>query len=160
MSKIITLNNGMECIVDDELYPILSRWKWKFLKATGCSGGYAVRNTIKNGKNFAILMHREINNTPNGLSTDHINGNKLDNRRSNLRSVPQYINMQNRDKQKNNKSGFKGVFFDKCRNKYVASIVINGKTVFRKRFQTLNEAAEARLSFMSSQQPPKELFEC
>ena len=144
MSKIIKLNNGMDCVVDDELYPILSKWKWKFLKASGCSGGYAVRNISKNGKCFSILMHREINNTPNGISTDHINGNKLDNRRENLRSVSQVQNMHNRGKQKNNKIGTKGVFFDKSRNKYVASFVINGKEIFRKRFLTLAEAIKAR----------------
>ena len=144
MSKIITLNNGMKCIVDDDLHPSLSLWKWKFLKSTGCDGGYAVRNISRNGVNSVILMHREINKTPIGFSTDHINGNKLDNRRENLRSVTQVVNMHNRGVQKNNKIGRKGVFYDKYRNKYVASLVIAGKEVFRKRFSTIEEAIIAR----------------
>ena len=144
--KQIKLSNGMECIVDDEDFDFLSKWKWKYHKALGCYGGYAVRNSYdrKTKKHLAIFIHRLVNNTPAGLSTDHINGNKLDNRKENLRSVTQVENMHNRGKQKNNRTGTKGVFFDKSRNKFVASLVINGVEVFRKRFKTLNEAIDAR----------------
>ena len=82
-------------------------------------------------------MHAIINDTPAGLVTDHINGNKLDNRRENLRSVGSMINAWNRERQGVPHTVYDfppGVTYDKAREKYVAT-----KTV-RKRFDTLDEA--------------------
>ena len=53
---------------------------------------------------------------------DHINGNGLDNRRNNLRTCTNAENLQNRPKQKNNTSGFKGVFLNKLTGKWEARI--------------------------------------
>lgn len=82
-------------------------------------------------------MHTLVNNTPKGLVTDHINGDRLDNRKANLRCVGQQINCWNK-KQENDKHIKydlpKGVTFDKSRNKYVATKII------RKRFDSLEEA--------------------
>lgn len=60
-----------------------------------------------NGKNEAL--HRLICNTPSKMFTDHINGNTLDNRRSNLRQCTNGQNQANSKVKKNNKSGYKGV---------------------------------------------------
>jgi len=143
--KTITLSNGLQTIVDDADYEYLSKWKWKFHKASGCGGGYAARTCYyKETKSFGvILMHRLLNSTPEGEGTDHINGNKLDNRRENLRTVSAVCNMQNRGKQKNNTSGKRGVFWDKARCKWLASFDYNGKNVFRKRFDSREDAEKA-----------------
>jgi len=74
-------------IVDDEDYETLSVYKWQYT-----SNGYAKR---KYGKT-SLLMHRVIAKTPKGLVTDHLNHNKLDNRKSNLRVCTQMDNMQNK----------------------------------------------------------------
>lgn len=82
-------------------------------------------------------MHALVNNTPKGLVTDHINGNRLDNRKSNLRSVGQMINCWNRERSSQSHPVYdlpNGITFDKSRGKYVAT-----KTI-RKRFDTLEEA--------------------
>jgi hypothetical protein len=86
---------------------------------------------------------RLINNTPEKMSTDHINGDKLDNRRANLRTVSQIVNMHNRSAQKNSKSGVKGVCFDASRKKWKASLMVGGVQYDLGRFANLSEAKAA-----------------
>ena len=64
---------------------------------------------------------------PDGLEVDHINMNPLDNRRENLRVATHKQNTFNTNKHSNNKSGFKGVSFDKNAQKFRAKINIDGK---------------------------------
>lgn len=76
----------------------------------------------ENKKRKFIFLHRYLTNPPDNLLVDHINGNPLDNRRSNLRIGDQYLNMQNlKGASKNSKSGVLGVYWSKYHNKWVAS---------------------------------------
>lgn len=78
---------------------------------------------------------------------DHINGIKHDNRFSNLRDVPTSLNMQNELRvRKNNQSGFMGVHFRKDRNKWIATIRINGKPKRLGSFATPEEAEAAYIN--------------
>lgn len=63
---------------------------------------------------------------PRGV-IDHANGNGLDNRLSNLRAASQAQNLQNRGKQTNNTSGFKGVYLHSQNKRWVARITVNGR---------------------------------
>jgi hypothetical protein len=74
---------------------------------------------------------------------DHMDGNGLNNSRSNLRAATNAQNLQNRGKQKNNTSGIKGVSWDKARSKWAAEIRSQGKRYHLGRFDTKEEAAEA-----------------
>lgn len=74
---------------------------------------------------------------------DHINGVKTDNRIENLRECTHTENMRNRGKNKVNKSGYKGVHFNKCRGKYKAEIYLIGKKMYLGRYDTAEEAHEA-----------------
>lgn len=56
-----------------------------------------------------VFLHRLIMNPPPGLFVDHINGDKLDNRRQNLRVVNKSQNQMNITKYKNKTSIYKGV---------------------------------------------------
>ena len=85
--KEIPLTRGKFALVDDEDYEWLSQWKW-YCSTTG----YAVRGC----KNRILYMHREIAKTKPGMLTDHINRNKLDNRKENLRFCSHRENMKNR----------------------------------------------------------------
>jgi hypothetical protein len=116
MTKIIPLTQGKEAIVDDDDYEWLNQWKWCFVKT-----GYAIRGKRRPERGI-ILMHREIMHTPNGMYTDHINGDKLCNLRCNLRICTASQNIANTNKLQNNTSGYKGVYFEKERNKWVAGI--------------------------------------
>jgi hypothetical protein len=80
MTKMIPLTQGKFALVDDEDFEWLNQYKWRL------RNGYAGRDSsILLGPRRNILMHREVAGTPEGLFTDHANGNKLDNRRCNLR---------------------------------------------------------------------------
>lgn len=143
MVKEIPVSKG-KCValVDDEDYAYLTQWKWRLMR------GYAVRNLRRvntNGrKRTYISMHREINKTPAGLLTDHINRNKLDNRKENLRTATQQQNQWNKPtSRKNPSSHYKGVSFCAQTKKWRASIEINGKYKSIGRFSEEINAAQA-----------------
>jgi len=75
---------------------------------------------------------------------DHINGNTKDNRLANLRNVSNRENSRNKKIYKNNTSGTLGVSFDKSKQGYVASIMINGKHKNLGVFKNKEEASAAR----------------
>lgn len=116
--RYLELAGGKHAIVDVDDFDYLSQWRWRVK-----SSGYAVAEI--DGK--AVRMHRLVNKTPDGLVTDHINGNKLDNRKSNLRTVTQAKNLMNRRGNKISTSPFKGVSWDKGNNRWVAQIKYGGK---------------------------------
>jgi len=71
---------------------------------------------------------------------DHINGDKKDNRIENLRPVSSAQNAQNRQLNSRNKSGHKGVYWDKERKKWKAQVRCNGETIHLGCFENLEEA--------------------
>jgi hypothetical protein len=131
MAGTIRLENAPSkyAIVDEEDYDkmiALGRWHIN-------ENGYAVRRY----HNHSVRMHRIIADTPEGLHTDHINRDKLDNRKANLRTVSAAMNAMNgsgNNTKKVYKDLPKGITFDYSRKKYVATRVL------RKRFNTLEEA--------------------
>lgn len=92
--------------------------------------GYANRGQCVGGKYKHIYLHREIAQRA-GLNIsqqiDHVNQNKLDNQRTNLRSASRADQMRNRPKRTNNTSGFVGVSWNKQYEKWIANIRVNGK---------------------------------
>ena len=121
-------------IVDDEWYPLLSQYKWHLT-----TKGY-VERSIKPG--HGVMMHRVVNMTPPGLITDHVNGNKLDNRASNLRACTNAENTQSR-KHKSGKSGFIGVSEIPSSGRWQVSICHNYKSVYIGSFDKAEDAARA-----------------
>lgn len=122
--RAIELTKGRVTVVDDEDFEVLAQWRWHL----GGSGYAARTRRIGGRKTEKVLMHRVIMGNPEGMHIDHINGDPLDNRRSNLRIVTRFQNEQNRGKNKNNTSGYKGVTFSKKEQKWVAQITANGKS--------------------------------
>lgn len=90
-------------------------------------------------------MHRIINKTPKGFSTDHINGNRLDNRKVNLRTCTHTENMRNRNvRPKSSKTSiYKGVYKLKNAKKWTASIHINKKEKYLGVYVNEDDAAIA-----------------
>jgi hypothetical protein len=74
---------------------------------------------------------------------DHINGDPLDNRWSNLREATQSQNNWNTRLSRNNTSGYKGVSWHKGERKWDATIMAYGKSHFLGRFKTKEEARDA-----------------
>lgn len=135
--KYILLTQGYRAVVDDNDYDWLSKNRWYYKK------GYAVRQQNIMGKQKTMFMHRLINATPDGMDTDHINRNKLDNRRSNLRSATRQENVNNTGKRVTNKSGVKGVCWHNGERMWRAQITKDGKKYFLGRFDSLEKAAQA-----------------
>jgi len=116
MGREIKLTQGKSTIVDEDIYDFLNQWKWCYHK------GAAVRNASDGGKSKYILMHRLITNAPKDRVIDHADGNSLNNIRSNLRVCTQSENMMNRAKKHLSENLYKGIYFEKRRNKWVAQI--------------------------------------
>ena len=125
---------GKHVLVDASDFESLNKYKWSLL-----STGYACRNESKRG---FLLMHREIAGTPKGKATDHINLNKLDNRRSNLRVCTFSDNQHNRGLQKNNTSGYKGVSWNPKRKKWGVKIMNKRQVIRGGHYESIIEAAE------------------
>jgi hypothetical protein len=121
--KTIQLTRGKVAIVDDEDYESLSKHKWCF------NIGYAARGVKKNGKQSRIWMHRVINKTPKGMVTDHIDGNGLNNQKSNLRSCTHYQNIHNTKMHKDNASGMKGISWSRRDKRWQAQIMVKGQRI-------------------------------
>jgi hypothetical protein len=134
--KEMLLTKGKVALVDDEDYKFLIQWKWNF-----SSTGYAARNggTYKKRKN--IKMHRLIMRATSGMEVDHINGNRLDNRRCNLRICTRSQNHCNVGLSSRNTSGFKGIVFDY--KTWNAKITKNGKRIHLGCFKNKEDAARA-----------------
>ena len=99
---------GNTVLIDDTDIGIFNKYKWHINDS-----GYVVWRGIVDGKKKTIRLHRLIAQPANGLVVDHINRNKLDNRRSNLRCVTQVVNARNTERVEN----AKGYYYSnsKCR---------------------------------------------
>jgi len=106
------------------------------------SHGY-LRGYFKRGEEFYV--HRFIMQAKKGETIDHINGDKLDNRRCNLRICTQRENTRNSRARSDNSSGVPGVFWSPERNKWVAQITDDGKRIHLGRFENKEAAIEAKL---------------
>lgn len=94
--------------------------------------------------NGTTLFHRFIMDCPDDMVVDHINHNRLDNRKENLRICTKHQNDMNKKILPNNTSGITGVSWDKRKNKWRARIKYNQKEIHLGYFNTKEEAAEAR----------------
>lgn len=138
--KLIQLTKGKQAIVDDDDYEELNQFKWYL------NNGYACRTVKIDGVFKMIRMHVVVNQTPVGFMTDHINRNKLDNSKCNLRSVTRSINRSNTCLNTNNTSGFKRLLWIKNSKSWQIEIVINKQKVYRKTCKDKNKAIEFLLS--------------
>lgn len=85
-------------------------------------------------------LHRWLMKTPKGLVTDHINGNKLDNRRCNLRICTSADNSKNMKLPKTNRSGYRGISWSVNAGKWHAKITANGKQIHLGYFTSIEDA--------------------
>jgi len=134
--RYIPLTQGKFGIVDAADYERLSRYKWHLCRQGG--NLYAHRKA----SHRTTPMHRFLLNPPKGMVVDHINGNGLDNRRSNLRICTQRQNTHN-SRPSGLASSYKGVAGDKSRNRWIAAIFDGAHHIHLGRFDDEAEAARA-----------------
>lgn len=141
----ITIPVGKDhvALIDADDYDLVSQRNW-FVMKRGYAH-YARANYKKpNGKwSSGLLMHRLILGAPKGIHVDHINGNGLDNRRANIRLASMSQNLANRGATRKNTSGFKGVYWQKNRHKWMASIRCRGHQIHLGYYLDPEEAAKA-----------------
>lgn len=138
----IPLSRGLYAKIDDDDYKKISNHKWYAAKQPNTF--YAVREVKINGKKKTIWMHREINKTPKHMKTDHINGNGLDNRKINLRSVDHADNMINSHKWRTEKySNYRGVTWHKTNKRWYAQITVDYKNIYLGSFLSEDDAKKA-----------------
>ena len=137
--KEIKLTRGKVALVDDADFEWLSKFRWRY-----SSAGYAVHTTLAKDspdrKRKVYYMHKLILKPAEGLLTDHIDGNKLNNQRSNLRECTPSQNRMNQGKNRNNKIGFKGVRIHKRTGRFMAGIGFQNKYIYLGMRATAEEA--------------------
>jgi hypothetical protein len=130
----ITLSGGYVALVDDEDLPMLAAFRWRAMKMHG-QDRYVY---VVSGAKKVVAMHRLITGAPKGLVVDHINGNRLDNRKENLRVCTHAQNLMNRA----SKRKFKGVRLREG-GRWQAAIRVGGVRHCLGGFETAEEAARA-----------------
>lgn len=132
MTKAVFLTQGRTAFVDDEDYEMVKNFNWCV------SGGYAYNKACG-------PMHRFLLKPPGGVMVDHIDGDRLDNRRANLRLCTNSQNQANRQVFRG-VSPFKGVIWQKRLNgtgSWKAQLVAQGEIVYLGVFDTDLDAAAA-----------------
>lgn len=127
--KEIKLNSkkyDLSAMVDDEDFEYLNQWKWHPSKRGNIFYAYAVISKVPRK---VMEMHRLLMNNPVGHVVDHKDGSGLNNQKYNLRTCSKGKNNLNRIVSSNNKTGFKGVHFQKDAGKYRAKIEIDKKII-------------------------------
>jgi len=138
--KKIPLTQGRFILVDNDRFEYLNSFHW-----VASIGGYAQTQRMKNKVISRIRMHRMIMNAKKGERVDHINGNRLDNRVSNLRLCTNAENVRNSKIRSNNTTGYKGVYQHKSKsfNKFEAYIWVDYKKIILGYFKNKIDAAKA-----------------
>lgn len=127
--KLIKISRNKFTKVDDDDFEKASRYKWCALKSANTF--YAI-HTFRKGKQFGksngIRLHSLIMNPPVGFEIDHINGDGLDNQKSNLRIVTRAENGRCfKTKQAGTTSMFRGVYWNSRIKKWRAHVKFNQK---------------------------------
>lgn len=138
--KLIALTNGFESLVStkDFRYALsLNCYAWKGRDKLI----YARTNILGKG----VLLHSLLMPAPKGMYTDHINGNTLDNQRKNLQVLSSSQSAVNKGAQRNNKSGYKGVYWCKRDNVWASELKFNGIKYRLGYFNNYRDAVKARL---------------
>lgn len=121
-----------KALADLECIDLIKQYKWHLRQ-----DGY-----VSSSDN--IFLHRLIMNCDENMVIDHINHNKLDNRRENLKICTQKENVRNQVIKKTNTSGYTGVY--KRGRKWCARIYVDGQQIYLGTFDTFEKAKQARIS--------------
>lgn len=131
---------------DDEDYSKIEDYNWWIQDADG--GNKYVMSNVRglDGEVVALAMHRVIMGvSESNIFIDHINGNGLDNRKSNLRTCTQAENSRNRKKSNSRDytSKFKGVIWRERDSKWRATIHHEGRNITIGNFESETDCAKA-----------------
>lgn len=139
MAKTLRTSCGKTIVVDDDVYEWAKDMNWR------CSIGYARTSRNIDKQQVTSRLHHMIVGKPVGkMVIDHINGDRLDNRRENLRIVTQSMNRLNSKIDARNTTGLTGVSYDAKKSKYRATINYKHQALWLGYYDTKEEAADIR----------------
>ena len=140
MVKEIQLTRDKVALVDDGDYDRLNAFCWCAHNNPKQQLWYAKRGTRNNGRfcQTTEWMHHYILPKIIGYITDHINGNGLDNQKSNLRLVTRRGNAQNMHITKT--SMYPGAYWERSRSRWMSRITVNNTCKFIGRFDSEYDA--------------------
>ena len=139
VKKIEIVNNSVVTLVDDEDFQIVNQYKW-YLD----TNGYVGTGITTDEEKYTLRIHRLVMRLQrtDKVDVDHINGNKLDNQRCNLRICTRSQNIANSKKHKDCSSKFKGVTWAAKDRKWKARIRVNYERIYLGNFDDEIEAAQ------------------
>jgi hypothetical protein len=142
LAKELILSKGKVALVDDDLYPALSFFKWHYSESRPEKPGYAVHRVKVSGHWLNLKLHRFIMSAGERDIVDHIDGDTLNNQRANLRIVNHSLNSQNSIKQVGS-SGYRGVSWSGRKKVWEVCIQKDDQRIFIGQFSNVDDAARA-----------------
>lgn len=150
---IATTSKGVKHIFDIEDYEKVKDISWQMTEFGYIYGIYNKKQ---------VFIHQLITGFKYPI-IDHINRNKLDNRKCNLRPATTNQNARNKCVRRTNNSGYIGVSWDKRENKWLVKICVDYKSIFLGRYKNIEDAIKARLKaekeYYGEFAPQRDLFE-
>jgi hypothetical protein len=138
--RLLDLPHGHQVALDEADLPLVQD-----LTLYCGTNGYVYFSTWEDGRSIPRTLHGLLMAPPKGSHVDHINGDKLDNRRANLRVVTPQRNQVNRKRlNQNNTSGVRGVRRHGQCDRWVAQITVARKNVYLGLFERFEDAVAAR----------------
>ena len=130
--------------VDPGDYKRLRKHEWFAKKSNNCFYARGLAVSSKTGKEKMVYMHQMVIKVPDGMVTDHINHDGMDNRSGNLRAATRAQNVRHRKKfAKSTGSKYKGIYFRKKTRKWEVLITFERKKIHLGCFRDEIEAARA-----------------
>lgn len=137
----IPLTQGYVATIDAADVHLVDKWNWTaFVRQRTV---HVFRKHMVDGAPKNVWLHRVILGTPDGFDTDHVDGNGLNNTRSNLRVATRSQNNRNQRLASHNTSGHKGVSWHKKDKRWRACIHVNNKYVHLGHFIEFDDACAA-----------------
>ena len=136
---------GGSVLIDADDLPLVEPYRWHSNRPAQYPHRYAARwpsRSLGIKPRKAVLMHRELLDAPPALFVDHINGDTLDNRRSNLRLVTREQNRLNRHRHSQGRGPYKGIW-QRQSGKWTGKVCRGGRCINLGVFATPEEAARA-----------------
>lgn len=137
----VPLTRGKTAVIDAADAHLVGGVNWCAVKFGDTF--YAATNRRLDGKRRVAYAHRDLMTPPDDMIVDHIDGNGLNCRRSNMRLATRAQNVRNSRRPKHNTSGFKGVSYNRKNQRWQAHIKVDSKSTYLGLYATPEDAYAA-----------------